>query len=419
MGWYSREKARMFGAVHVTFKKEDEMRRVNDLSIFWCVVLTVLLFSLSSSLVKEATAAEKTLKIGMITSVTGPMAPAFKPMFDAVKPTEELLNQRGGVTVNGQKYAIDIIPEDDQSSPPGAIAAANKLAQGGVTFIIAPMFMPSNLAIAPTTEEAKIIRMKAFGMGPAEVNPDTRYSFFTSASIHNIPFCYDYLKKNYPKVKKIAIIPPDDPGAKIGRDLTEKAAKERGFTIVFHEPFKIPTEDFYPILTKALDQKPDAIDGLVSIIPWISGIINQSRELGFTGPIYAPCIFGDINVVNNIINKKYANDIFHGGPDVLSAKMLPMVRDLRKLVEQTGTPFMMDSALPLDSVYLMIQAIEKAQSFDTDKVVDTIETMSTIDTIWGPGRWGGEEIFGINHVVIRPFTFSRIMSGKVEFEFMQ
>lgn len=395
------------------------MKKVRCLSTFCFLVLVFSFILFSGSFIKEATAAENTFKIGMITSVTGPMAPAFKPMFDAVKPTEDLINQRGGVTVNGQKYPIDIIPEDDQSSPPGAIAAANKLAQGGIKFIIAPMFMPSNLAIAPTTEEAKIIRMKAFGMGPAEVNPDTRYSFYTSASIHNIPFCYDYLKKNYPKVKKIAIIPPDDPGAKVGRDITVKMAKKHGLEIVFHEPFKIPTEDFYPILTKALDQKPDAIDGVVSIIPWISGLINQSRELGFTGPIYAPCIFGDINIVNSIIDKKYAYDIFHGGPDVLSAKMLPIVKDLRKLVEQTGSPFMMDSALPLDSVYIMIQAIEKAQSFDTDKVVDTIETMGNIDTIWGPGRWGGEDIFGINHVVIRPFTFSRIMNGKVEFEFMK
>ena len=395
------------------------MKKLISVLVVSCLFSFLTLLPFASPFVKSAAAEVKTLKVGMITSVTGPMAPAFKPMFDAVKPTEDLINQRGGIIVNGQKYNIDIIPEDDQSSPPGAIAAANKLMQEGIKFIIAPMFMPSNLAIAPVTEEAKIIRIKAFGMGPAEVNPKTRYSFYSSASIHNIPFCYDYLKKNYPKVKKIAIIPPDDPGAKIGRELTEKATKEHGLEIVFHEPFKIPTEDFYPILTKALEKKPDAIDCVVSIVPWAAGIINQSRELGFTGSIYAPCIFGDINLVNSIINKKYAYDIFHGGPDVLSDKMLPMVKDLRKLVEQAGKPFIMDSALPLDSLYLMLQAIEKAQSFDTDKVVNTIETMSNIDTIWGPGRWGGEDIFGINHVVIRPFTLSRIVNGKVEFEFIE
>jgi hypothetical protein len=40
--------------------------------------------------------------------------------------------------------------------------------------------------------------------------------------------------------------------------------------------------------------------------------------------------------------------------------------------------------------------------------------MKSIDTIWGKGRWGGQEIFGVNHVIIRPFTLSRIVNGKVE-----
>ena len=126
----------------------------------------VLVLTLCAS---QASAETKTLKIGLITSVTGPMAPAFKPMYDAVKPTEELINARGGVTVAGQKYDIKILAEDDQSSPPGAIAAANRLVQQGVKFLIPPMFMVTDLALIPTAEEAKVVRMKAFGLGPEEI----------------------------------------------------------------------------------------------------------------------------------------------------------------------------------------------------------------------------------------------------------
>jgi branched-chain amino acid transport system substrate-binding protein len=277
--------------------------------------------------------------------------------------------------------------------------------------------MPSNIAIASVTEEAKILRMKAFGSGPEEVNPKMRYSFYSSASLDNIEPCYDYLQKTYPKVKKIAFVMPDDPGASTHVKLNKKTIEKRGLELVANEAFRIPTEDFYPILTKVLEKKPDAINCIVSIVPWSAGIINQSRELGFTGPIFCPGLFGDINLVNSMLKPAYANDIFHGGPDVLSEKMLPIVKDLRKAVEQTGSPFIMDSVLPLDSVYLIVQAIEKAQSLDTDKVVNTIESMGSIDTIWGPGKWDDEEIFGNNHVVQRPFTFSRIVNGKVEFEF--
>ena len=289
------------------------MKKTGSLSMVLCLLWAFSLFMIAGSLMIVPSASAETLKIGLITSITGPMAPAFKPQYDAAKPTEELMNQRGGVTVKGKRYDIKIIVEDDQSSPPGAVAAANKLIQDGVKFLIAPMFMVSDLAIAPITEEAKVFRMKPFGLGPEEVNPDIHYGFYSCSSLYNIEPSFDYLTKTYPKAKRIAIIMPDDPGAKTARDMNEKEIKKRGLELVFVEAFKIGTEDYYPILTKALEKKPDAIDLVVSIVPWSVGMINQSRELGFNGPVFSPGLFGDINLVNGMINKKYANDLFFPG----------------------------------------------------------------------------------------------------------
>lgn len=393
--------------------EEDVMDKTKSVLFGSLLVLfpMVLFLALFASYVSAET---KTLKIGLITSVTGPMAPAFKPMFDAVKPTEELINRRGGVTVNGQKYNIQIIAEDDQSSPPGAISAVNRLIQQGVKFLVPPMFMVTDMALVPTAEEAKVLRMKAFGLGPEEVNTKIKYGFYADSSLYNIEPCFDYLAKTYPQAKRVAIIMPDDPGANVAFELNEKAIQKRGMQLVFTEKFKIGSEDFYPILTKALEQKPDAIDMPVSIVPWSAGIINQSRELGFTGPIFAPGLFGDINLVNGMIDKKYAHDLFHAGPDVLSDKMPPILKDLRKLVEQAKQPFIMDSMLGLDALYPLLQCIERTRSLDTDKVVAAIEKMKSIDTIWGKGKWGGKEFFGVDHCIVRPITISRIVNGKVE-----
>jgi hypothetical protein len=62
----------------------------------------LVLFSFAGPFTKAATAEVKTIKIGLITSMTGPMAPPFKPMFDAAKPTEDLMNNRGGITIHDQ-----------------------------------------------------------------------------------------------------------------------------------------------------------------------------------------------------------------------------------------------------------------------------------------------------------------------------
>ena len=66
---------------------------------------------------------------------------------------------------------------------------------------------------------------------------------------------------------------------------------------------------------------------MYGIPPWTSAIINQSRELGFTGPIFAPCCGGDPNIVNSMLKPEYAHDILSAAPDVNSDKMLPIVKE--------------------------------------------------------------------------------------------
>ena len=122
-----------------------------------------------------------------------------------------------------------------------------------------------------------------------------------------------------------------------------------------------------------------------------------------------------------MLTPKYDHDVFHGGADVLSPKMTPIVKQFRKLVEsELKTTCNMDHAILLEGLYPLLQGIQKAQSFDTDKVRAALESMKTIDTIYGQGKMGGQEEFGINHVVYRPPMISRIVTkGQIEFEFVK
>ncbi len=391
-----------------------QKRKPTSVLVICLVASMFALLPLSKSFAADA----NVFKFGMVTSMTGQMAAGFRSLFEGAKPAEMLFNQRGGITVKGQKYSIKIVPQDDQSTPTGGIAAMNRLMQEGIKFVYAPQFMVTNLAVAPIAEEAKILRIKALGVGTEEVGPKIRYSFYASANIDHIPINYSYLASHYPKAKKIAIISPDDPGAKSVREATEKECKKRGLEIVFEEAFKMGSEDFYPILTRALAKKPDAIDMVLSIAPWSAGMINQSRELGFTGPFFAT-IFADTNVLTGMLTPKYAYDIFHSQADVRSPKMKPIMKEYRTLVEKEvkATPFNLDHTLVIEALYPLLQAIQEAQSFDTTVVATTLENMKSVDTIYGPGRMGGQEVFGINHVIRRATPISRIMNGKVECDF--
>ena len=390
------------------------------------IAFSVLLVALCAFVAIQgayAAPAEKTLKIAVMSSLTGMMSAGYKDISESVKPTEKFINDRGGVMVSGEKYRVELIVYDDQSSPPGAVAAANKVVQDNIKFLLAPMFMPSNLAIAPITERAKIIRVQATTSGVEQYGPKNKFMFASSLTICTIPAIYDFLTKNYPKAKRIARLVPDDPGAKAFNDYDVKEAQKRGCEVVFDEPFKIGIEDFYPLLTKALEKKPDALDMGFSILPWARGFITQARELGFNGPIYAPAFVGDVNLLNGLLNAKSAHDFFQGAADVLSPKMTPLIKDFRKVVEkELGVKFNMDHTIVIEGAWPLLQVIAKAGTVtDTEKVVDTWEKMTSIESIYGKSRMGGEKIIGNNHLVMRPALISRIVAKDkaVEFDYYE
>ncbi len=380
-----------------------------------CLCIALLPFVLFSFSECFAADQEKSLTIGVILSMTGPFSPVMRSIADGVKPMEDLLNQRGGVTVKGQKYRVALVIADDQSSPPGAVSAVNKLVQDQVKFVLPPGFIPNILAVMPIIKEAKMLGMKAFAPGLEVLNPNTPFMFASSAVVYNPRACYDYLKKHYPKAKRIALVAASDPGIAAWGKGVKNELQRNGLELVSDELFTIGNEDYYPILTKTLEKKPDAIDIVGSIETWSAGIVTQSRELGFKGPVLcSTSIMGDINVVNSMIDPKHAYAVFHADIDPLSPKVSPIVNDFRPIVERkTGKPLYNGQVATLDCVYVLLQGIEKAQSLDVEKVTQALEGMKSIDTVYGKGRMAGEDIFGINHVVRRPIFISGITNGKV------
>jgi branched-chain amino acid transport system substrate-binding protein len=358
---------------------------------------------------------EKPLKIGVILSMTGPFSPVMRSIVDGVKPMEELLNRRGGVTVKGHKYRVELVLADDQSSPPGAVSAVNKLIQDDIKFVLPPGFIPNILAVMPIIKEAKMLGMKAFAPGQEVLNPNTPFMFASSAVVYNPRACYDHLKRRYPKVKRVALVTAADPGLGGWLKLVRNEIQRNGFDLVSDESFKIGAEDYYPILTKTLEKRPDAIDIVGSIEPWSAGIITQSRELGFKGPVMcSTSIMGDINIVNSMIDPKNAYDVFHADIDPLGPNVSPIVKEFRSIVEQkTGRPLYNGQVATLDCIYILLQGIERAQSFDVDKVTQALEGTKSIDTVYGKGRMAGEDLFGINHAVRRTIFISGITNGKV------
>ena len=79
----------------------------------------------------------------MALGLSGAGSESLALSLDGVNAAAEWINDKGGLTVNGEKYLVKPVAEDIKMSPDGTTAAANKLVfEDKVSYIIGPPIPP-------------------------------------------------------------------------------------------------------------------------------------------------------------------------------------------------------------------------------------------------------------------------------------
>ena len=366
---------------------------------------------------KEAFAAPdaKKLKIGVIAALTGPVSTAAIPHSRTTQLCADWINGKGGITIKGEQYLIDLIIEDQKDTADSAIAAATKFVEfHKVKYLVGSISPMQTAAVASITEPARVLRSIWHGEGaPMELNPKTPYTFRVPVVPRDFaPELLKYQVKAYPDAKKVTMLFIEVPAADFLFEKTKKEAEALGLTVLGLDMYPGATKDFYPVLTGILNKKPDAI--YCTALPHLmGGILKSARELGFDGPIFnlSPT---SPEVVRALAGKDAATDCIVPAPDVTSPEMTPKIREIRKMLLEKYGECNFDYVRQWDSFWWMVQAIEKAQSLDPTEVAKTWEKMDHLEASSGSGKMGGQQSYGINHIGVLPFAVTRLMNGQME-----
>ncbi|MFO7773752.1 MAG: ABC transporter substrate-binding protein [Dehalococcoidia bacterium] len=357
------------------------------------------------------------LKIGAIFALSGPFSGPLMQLRDGVVACADWINDNGGLTVQGEQYLIKIIDEDNKLSPDGAITAANKLIyQDKVEFMVGPIIPFLSAAVAPVTEEANVLRCQINGVGmPGELSPDMTYTFTTFFSRGAVAPTFDYFVEAYPDLNRVALTCPEDPGGLFNMELAKEAAEALDLEVVFMEAYPFDTVDFYPLMTSILATNPDAVSMGEGMGPQYAGIVKAARELGFTGPLFAYSSTGDTEAFRDMIGTDFAYDIFVNDEYLASPEMPAMVREVEEyIMDKYGQELTANHLYGWDALWYMAQAIEAAQSLDPAAVAATWTAMASLESVFGASRMGGLETYGINHVVSKVATITRLENGEIE-----
>jgi len=385
-------------------ERRFDMKRKNLLLGSVIVIVMMVVFP------SFAASATKTVRIGGLFALSGWFSSFDILQWEEAQLARDMINEDGGIVVKGEHYMIELIAEDFKSTTDGVVAGANKLVYDkNVKFMISPSAFFSGAA-TDICEPNKVLRGICFILGtPQELGPDTKYAFLChNASVEHALTAITYLKQAYPKVKKVAFVIPDDGIQDFVFPQIKKLLTERGITY--------PNEmvDFSPIAAKVVATKADALFMQNGLVPHAGNILKRLREMGSELP-YAASISANVKDIKTIAGEAASTNFFTIGPMIGAPDTPPLMAEiLRRLTDKYGTERSIHMQ-PINVLYIMKQAIEAAQSFDTAVVRDTWEKMETFETPYGIGHLGGLKTYGIKHAVSHPDIIQVLDKGEPKF----
>ncbi len=224
-----------------------------------------------------------TILLGAAISLTGKYSTNGKHTKNGYDLAVQVLNEKGGIVVNGKRYKFAVKYYDDESTPARAAQLTERLIkQDGVQFLLGPYSSGLTKAMAPVSEKYKIPMIEANGASRSLFTKGYKYLFaiLTSADQY-LSVAVDVLAEQAkangkrPRDMRIAIAMENDPFSQDVRLGILEAAKKYKMKVVIDDKLPKSLDDMAATLTKVKALKPD----LLAISGHAKGAATATRQI--------------------------------------------------------------------------------------------------------------------------------------------
>ncbi|USX21977.1 branched-chain amino acid ABC transporter substrate-binding protein [Oxalobacteraceae bacterium OTU3REALA1] len=315
-----------------------------------------------------AYAQDTVVKIGHSGPLSGAQAFSGKDNENGARLAVEELNAKP-ITVAGKKLKFELMSEDDQGDPKAGVAAAQKLIDNGVKYVVGPYNSGVAIPSSRAYNDAGVL-VATIATNPKITMQGYKGLFRVNASDSQLGSKMALYAANELKFKNVAVI--DDRTA-FGQGVAEefkKQAKASGMTVAGHEFTTDKAFDFNAILTKLKNKKVEAIF-FGGYAPQAAPMVRQMKQLGIT----AKLLGGDTictGEMGKLGGDAVADNVLcsQGGAILDKASSGPAFKAKYKArYKQDADVY---AASYYDATMMYAQAMQKANSIDPQKVAAVI-----------------------------------------------
>ncbi|MEB2549590.1 branched-chain amino acid ABC transporter substrate-binding protein [Burkholderia gladioli] len=308
--------------------------------------------------------ADQVVKIGHVAPLTGGIAHLGKDNENGARLAVEEINAKG-LTIGGQKITLQLDAQDDAADPRTATQVAQKLVDDKVVAVVGHLNSGTTIPASKIYSDAGIVQISPSATNPAY----TQQGFKTAYRVVATDAQQGPALANYAQSKGFKSVAVVDDSTAYGQGLAnefEKKAKVLGLKVLSHDATNDKAVDFRAILTKIKGENPDAI--MYGGMDATGGpFAKQAKQLGLRAKVLA----GDgvcTEQLSDLAGDASSNVICSQAGAALE-KMPGGSEFQAKYQKRFGQPIQIYSPFTYDAVYIIVDAMKRANSVDPAKIL--------------------------------------------------
>jgi len=312
--------------------------------------------------------ADTIVKIGHVGPLTGGIAHLGKDNENGARLAIEEINAKG-LVIGGQKITLELDAQDDAGDPRTATQVAQKLVDDKVVGVVGHLNSGTTIPASKIYSDAGIVQISPSATNPAYTQQGFRTTYRDLATdAQQGPALANYAAKGL-KIKRVAIV---DDSTAYGQGLAdefEKKAKSLGLNVLSHDATNDKAVDFRAILTKIKGENPDVV--MYGGMDATGGpFAKQAKQLGLRAKVLA----GDGVCTDELagLAGTAADNVICSEAGMALEKMPGGKQFASKYEARFHQPIQIYAPFAYDAVYVIVDAMKRANSIDPAKIVSAM-----------------------------------------------